>query len=305
MSLATTDIFKQVQNDNPNLQKMSDTQLKKLQKILLSMLLDFDDFCQKNELVYLLGGGSCLGAVRHNGFIPWDDDIDLSMPRKDFERFRKIFPKQDGEKYWFTSPEDTKNCALAYARIRKKGTIYRTKDDEGNKQAGIYIDLSVIENTYNFAPMRSIHGFLSLALGLITSCRNFYSHRKMYLDMVKNNKKAKRTFRIKIFFGFLVSWRTEKAWSLTWNNINKMCKNNNSKYVTVPTGRKHFFGEMREREKYCKTTLCEFEKHLLPVPIKYKTYLESMYGKNYMKIPPSQKRETHAFLELDFGEKHA
>ena len=74
--------------------------LDKLHKVELEILDDFVKICNKNNLTYFLTGGTMLGAVRHNGFIPWDDDIDIGMPRKDYDEFIKIAPKELGNKYY-------------------------------------------------------------------------------------------------------------------------------------------------------------------------------------------------------------
>ena len=81
-------------------EEMNDHMMKSLvcyQKYLLDMLLMFDDFCKENGIAYFLAGGSTLGAVRHQGFIPWDDDIDLAMMRPDFERMEQLFAKQNNK----------------------------------------------------------------------------------------------------------------------------------------------------------------------------------------------------------------
>ena len=83
-----------------------------LQKTLLCILKDIHEVCVNNSITYFLVGGTALGAVRHKGFIPWDDDIDISMLREDWEKFKKVFPIQMGEKYELEGPNykgDTKN----------------------------------------------------------------------------------------------------------------------------------------------------------------------------------------------------
>lgn len=300
MKLSTVSTFKTLQNENDELKKMSNEQLKKLQQTLLGILDDINYVCEKYNLSYNLGGGSALGAIRHNGFIPWDDDVDINMPRKDYEKFCEVFAKEFADKYWIHTPEKTKDYGLAFARVRKKGTIFRSREDVNNtEEAGVYIDIFIIENTYNFVLMRYLHGILSLMFGFLLSCRNFYKNKKFYLEIVQNNKKTRMAFKFKIGIGFLLSWISIDKMTHVWNNINSMCKNNDSRYVSVPVGRKHFFGELYEREKFCKTVLHEFEgkNRKFPVCIDYDAYLKHMYG-DYMKIPKEEDRETHIFLDL-------
>ncbi len=301
MGLSTVSTFKTLNNNNSNLKKMTPEQLKQLQNTLVGIMDDIDYVCKKYKLNYHLTGGSCLGAVRHNGFIPWDDDIDIDMPRKDYMEFCKVFPEEMGDKYWLHTPERTKNLGIAFARVRKKGTIFRSREDLENKEeAGVYIDIFIIENTFNFTPIRYIHGFLSLEIGFLLSCRNFYKNRKFYLDIVNDNKKLKSAFKVKTVIGFLLSWIPVDTMVHTWNNINKMCKNDNSKYVVVPVGRKHFFGETYERDKFCIMIPHEFEgkDRQFPICVDYDEYLKHMYG-DYMKIPKDEDKETHIFLELE------
>lgn len=298
MNLSTVGTFKKLQNENDCLNKMTDEQLKKLQEILVEIMNDIDCVCTKHNLTYNLGGGSCLGAIRHNGFIPWDDDMDINMPREDYERFCEIFQKELGDKYWLHTPEKTKDYGLAFARVRKKGTVFRSREDiSNNEEIGVYLDIFIIENTYDVSIMRYIHGFLSLVTGFLLSCRNFYNNKKFYMNMVENNKKTKKVFLFKIIVGFIFSWLSVDTMTHIWNNANKMCKNSNSKYVTVPVGRNHFFGELYEREKFCKTIKHKFEKYEFQICEDYEGYLKHMYG-DYMKIPKKEEQEQHIFLEL-------
>ena len=101
--------------------KLTDKELKKLQKIELDILIEFDKICKKNNLRYVLVGGTLIGAIRHKGFIPWDDDIDVSMPRKDYNKFIKIQEKElNHNKYYFQSMETNDKFGLPFAKLRRK-----------------------------------------------------------------------------------------------------------------------------------------------------------------------------------------
>jgi len=95
---------------------------KEIKKIELDILIDFDDFCKKNKLRYYLSGGTLLGAIRHRGFIPWDDDIDVCMPRPDFERLINIFPNNYGDKYILKSIK-RENFLYPFAKIIHYGSV--------------------------------------------------------------------------------------------------------------------------------------------------------------------------------------
>ena len=303
MGLSTFSAFKTLANGNNTLREMTNDELKTLQKVLLSMVEEFDDVCQKNNINYMLGGGSCLGAVRHKGFIPWDDDMDINMTREDYLKLRKVFKSELEKKYWLQSPEDTKDYALGFVKLRKKGTTFRGRDDlEDSSESGICIDIFIIENTYDFFLWRYFHGFLSLTMGFLLSCRNFYKNRKFYLGLAGNNKKIRTIFRIKVIIGFLLAFLPADKYARMWNTINGMCHNNHSKYVTVPVGRKHFFGEMYLMKNYCNYKRITFDRLKLPVPIDENGYMKNLFGSDYMRIPKKTEQEKHVLLELDFGD---
>lgn len=291
MKFETVNIFKKNIN-NSIVYELSNEELAKLKETLLSILSDFDKTCKKYNISYMLAGGSALGAIRHNGFIPWDDDIDINMTRREYERFRKAFPKELSEKYWFHNPDDRPDIGRGSAMLRLKGTTLKTRDDMNNDECGIFIDIFIIENTYNGFLMRYAHGFLSLMFGFLLSCRNFYENKDLYIMLIKNNCVCKT----KIFIGHLLSWIPISKMTTIWNNINKMCKNNNSKYVTVPVGRKHFFGELYERLGFCTTVNARFETLDSYICLDYDKYLTRMYG-DYLIIPNDEDKEKHVILE--------
>lgn len=299
MGLSTVDAFKHIQSEHCVV--LDDVQLKKLQNVLFGILLDIVSVCQKHNIRYFLSGGTALGAIRHQGFIPWDDDIDLNMPRRDYLRFAKIFAEEMGDKYWVHTPDFTENYNLLLGRVRKKGTCVKTKEDFSHDECGAFVDIFIIENTYDNVIARGFHGFLCLASGLLQSCRKFYEDRKELLKLV-SDKKNRSVFRIKIAIGFCVSFLSVGAWTKLTNRCNSMCKNSTTGYVVIPSGRKHFFGEVQPRADFLESVEMPFESTQASVCKSYDRYLTALYG-DYM-TPPTDNKESHVFLApFDLGEQ--
>lgn len=300
MKLETTKIFKNLKSKNSNLIEIDDETLKILQNEILSIAKDVIGLCEKENISYHLTGGSALGAVRHNGFIPWDDDLDIDMERKDIKRFLNIFSDLYGGKYWIHSYESDENFCIPCIQIRKKGTVCRGILDSTDEECGIYIDVAIIENTYNNAFRRKFHGCVSLALGLITSCRRFYRDRN-YLLSLTDDKDTLKVFKSKIRIGRICSFFSLRKWTNLYNKWNSKCKDNNTTYVTVPSGRNHFFGELYKREDFAEYSRHDFEGMSWKIPKNYDSYLKHMYG-DYMQIPQGNDREKHVLLGLEFIE---
>lgn len=116
--------------------------LRKLQLCELEILKEFVRICEKFSLRYYLTGGTLLGAVRHQGFIPWDDDIDVAMPREDYDRFAQIAPRELDPQYFYQSPDTDPYYFLSYNKVRKNGTkIYEERFENAGFHKGIFIDI--------------------------------------------------------------------------------------------------------------------------------------------------------------------
>lgn len=295
MHLSTMDAFKNLKSGD--LVTVDDEMLKKIQNVLLGILDDIITVCEKYKIPYTLGGGSVLGAVRHQGFIPWDDDIDVNFSRRDYERFIPAFRKEFGEKYWIHTPEATDNYGLLFARVRLKGTMLKTRDDFWTEECGAFVDLFILENTFDNHVLRWIHGTGCQALGLLLSCRKFYRDRKFMLELAHENPELLRAVRVKIALGFCASIGSVNFWTRLANRWSALCKNHNSEWITIPAGRKKFWGELYRRGDVLGITRMPFEGRTVNCPTNYDMYLTRLYG-DYMKIPPEEDRERHPF----FGE---
>lgn len=186
---------------------------------------------------------------------------------------------------------------------RNKGTVERGRDDYlvGDK-CGVYIDIFLVEDVPDCMVARWVHGFVSLGLGFALSCRRFLQYEDAYLSLVEGGFKAKRVFRLKACLGRLLSFRSMDAWCRAWDKWNGLCRNDSSRYVSVPVGRAHYFTETWRQEDVFPTKKMPFGDGQISVPAQPKIYLKALYGLNYMTPPPVEERETHVVYELDLGE---
>lgn len=297
--LSTVALFKNIRSED-DMFCIKGEALAGLQRVLLTMMDDIDRICRENGIKYLLSGGSMLGAVRHQGFIPWDDDMDIFLTRDDYSRFVKIFAESMGDEYWLHTPEKTRDYGITLARVRKKGTIVRAREDADNDECGAYVDIFIIENTYDSSVKRKLHCLASMAVGFCLSCRVFYRKRREYLKMIERMPAAKKVFRLKIIIGFCCAVLSVDQWTRLTNSIYSICKNHDTKYVAVPSGRKHFSGEIYQRDILCSVMEADFEGRKYFISQGFDYYLEILYGK-YMEIPAEEDREYHVVLELDLG----
>lgn len=294
--MQTFNLFKDKPGENTFV--LTECQIKEVQKVTWSIAQDIIDICESNDIDYFLDGGSCLGAIRHQGFIPWDDDIDIAIKREDFLRFEKSFMSSYSEKYWMHIPGTTANYSLPLIQIRRKGTVFRSRDDFTDTENGVPVDLYIIENTFNNPLLRYLHGALTNFSLLVLSCRKFAKHLDYYIWFAQGLesaiKGAKRKALIGRFLGFISLPRAEKfaVWSA------KLCNNNKSKWVSIPSGWEHFFGGLNQRNSLFPTTRATFEGREVSVPKDYDSYLKGLYGDNYMTPPPADKHEMHILSEL-------
>ena len=121
---------------------LNEAELRELQLCELEALEFFDNFCRSHGLTYYLCGGSLIGALRHKGFIPWDDDLDIAMPRDDYEKLIKILNKKKSELYELQYEKNEKKYYLQFVKIRKKGTTFIEEIAKGMyDNNGIFIDI--------------------------------------------------------------------------------------------------------------------------------------------------------------------
>ena len=247
---------------------------KKLRQVQIQILDSFVDICQSNGLRYCLCAGTCLGAVRHKGFIPWDDDIDVMMPRADFEKFLRISQRIDDAfflDYYLTNPK----YGRCFAKYCKKNTLFI--EPNGLKQS-IYIDIFVQDK---------VPGPEYVAKSKMPT----FIHKLDAMTTVRREGLIGRDFKTRLVY-YVTRWIPVK-WFFIWeNNLMKRFENTDSQYYLNYGSPYNLVREtipIIEFEPYAQL---EFEGKKYNVPRNWDLYLRSLYG-DYMTLPPEEKRVAH------------
>lgn len=250
---------------------LSKIDLDEIKQIELDILDEFASFCDENNLKYSLDGGTLLGAIRHKGFIPWDDDIDVIMPLPDFLRFIEMY--SGNQKYEI---KYGKKDGFHFAKLCDSRTVVRKDFRDESKLYGIWIDIF---------PMYSIDNDDSIALKDINRMLHYEKKYWNYLGYKHIINPFKRMYH------YLVN---DFMLSLYLNKIDSIAK----KHQYGTTDRIRFIPVLSSKlsytteEHFVNQVKMQFEGKYFWGPSDYDTYLQRLYG-DYMKLPPKGERITH------------
>lgn len=249
----------------------------RLKAIELDILKAFIDVCKKNSLNYYLLGGSCLGAVRHHGIIPWDDDIDVGLLRADYNKFMEVGQKYLPEHYFLQNYRTDPEYYVNFAKIRDSRTTFIESSLKNlHINHGVYIDVFPLD----YYPEKSM---LFKAKDLLLKARASVEYEADFSYKMKALQKISRVFCPSV--NRAVEKRDELMQSVSNSNlIANICGAWRDKEITP----KEWFGDGIE---------VEFEDILVNIPRNYNEYLTKLYG-DYMTPPPVEKRIGHHYTEV-------
>lgn len=254
--------------ENLNEYNIVGTDLRKMQLRMFEMLEFLDYICQKHNIPYWLSAGTLLGAVRHGGFIPWDDDLDIEMQKDDYKRLLKVLKTEMSDKYVLQTHQSDRNYIFPIAKLRDKNSyiseLYNA--DKNYKYRGIYIDIFYLDNGNHF--------FGRLAVNL---------QKFVYvLTLVKNDKFGLFLSLKIIIFGLLNNLVFPLILFL-------ICLFNiKTKILALGTG----FTKLININNIFPLQKILFEGKYFNAPANIDAYLKDMYG-DYMKVPNLEKRQVH------------
>ncbi len=268
--------------------------IKKLQDKILEIVLYLDDFCKSHNITYYLMGGSALGAIRHKGFIPWDDDFDIFMDSVNLIKFENACKTDLDTDRFYYQKQDTKELPYFFSKLRMNNTacIESVNANRPWMHQGIFIDIMGLNNAAPAGMRRMIQYYSAAILKASALSRTSYNTR--------NVKKKLIIFLSNI----LVHGLIKKI--LVWN-VKKYNKKS-SEDVCWIFGRAKYQNSYYPASDFGIPRYVPFEKVLLPVPQNVEEYLVIRYGKNYMQLPDEETKalyQSHAMkwnVEVDYKE---
>ena len=267
--------------------------LRKVRSVQFEIAKEIRRVCEENDISYFLAHGTFLGAVRHGGFIPWDDDMDMGMMRSDYEKFCRIAPSKLKPEFclqnWYTEP----NYALPFAKVMKRGTVYlENKKTRRLQDNGIYVDIF----PYDYAPedpgeMKRLTASL-LSIYRVKLMKSGYKPWMENDSIVWKKRIGYLYYQLKsLFVSQQRLSRDYDTLAVAVHDSPVICERNGR---TKPDCYDRAFVE--ELADY------SFEGEIFKGPKNYDRYLSTLYG-DYMELPPEGERENrHQIIEIDFGE---
>lgn len=254
----------------------------------LDILIWFDSICKQHNLRYWLCGGTLLGAIRHKGFIPWDDDIDVMMPRHDYEVLSGLFPSKGH--YELCQPILTKGYALSFSKIADTRTVKIENGLRSSvKRIGVDIDVFPIDNLPEntseclkyYKKIDAIDLWLNCMISSYTRGKTLASSILRYLGIT--------AARIAEF----VHLDSVEHILFRYNELSQKYNAKECAYWGITSIGHYGIKERNHKRGYDNSVTVEFEGHPFPAPAAYDTYLSQLYGHNYMQLPPESMRATH------------
>ena len=284
--------------------ELSGEEIKAAQAEILEIYKDVRRLCDENGLILLLSGGSCLGAVRHHGFIPWDDDMDCVMPRKDYERLKLIFDSALGDKYALQVPNCpghvASNTFMKIVSRRPSPYVQATQyNDPGQK--GLWLDILPMDHAPESPYRRFFKGLYLDALNYIGVSNYLYRfNNPVYQAYCRQSRKRRAEYCLRNVLGFLSSFKPYEWWYELFDR--ESAREPASKLITYAAGIRHYRGETLPMETVLPPGEGEFEGESVSLPRQAHSYLRNMYGADYMTLPPAEKRKGHTVVRRKVGE---
>lgn len=256
---------------------LSPEQLREVQLKGLEILRYFKKFCEDNQLLFYFCGGCCIGTLRHGGFIPWDDDVDVFMPREDYEKLARLWPqKADTARYSLNRTDESTYTRILPTTIRDNNTTFiRTRQYDLDINQGLMLDVLPLDGCPSGKFARKMQICWALLFSMFNTQEAPTSKGKL-LHLVGK--------------ALLAVFRTQKARYRVWRFAEKKMsqyKIEDCEYITELCARYQYMVNEYPKEAFESAVYKDFEGEKMPIPKGYDTYLRMAFG-DYMQLPPEE-----------------
>lgn len=257
---------------------------RKIQLKILEIVLEIDRICEKHNIKYYLAYGTAIGAVRHSGFIPWDDDADIQMFKEDFIKFKEVCKTELGDKYFFQDWDTDKGYKSFLPKIRINNTAFvEGWSKDWDMHQGIYVDIFILDECPDNKKIQD----LNIKIRKYTE----FTRRGIY------NKENTKSILKNIIRPLVKNNTILNIWkALIYNN----CKKDDKLCIDI-----NDFGNIFPKDVFGTPRKMDFEGYKLSVPEKVEDYLTYYYG-DFMTLPPEEKRVSHhniVYIDLESSYK--
>lgn len=266
--------------------------LRKVQLIQLELAKEVKRVCEENGIRYFLYRGTFLGAVRHKGFIPWDDDMDIAMLREDYDKFRRIVPEKMDPKYCFQDWHTDPGYALPFGKIRKRGTVYVEAKSAVLEENGLYIDIYPLDYAPEDPKERRLLAKKLLHLYRIKLMKSHYTPWMEVDKIVWYKRIGYLAYQTASLFV------SQKKLIDTYEKLVRAVPATDTLYEQSSTPTTYYY----DKAMYEGAASYAYEDTEFAANADYDTVLSNLYG-DYMQWPPEDKRENrHQIIKIDLGE---
>ena len=299
--LRTKDLLQEACKTSEDVHQMTDEERTRLQKHLLTMYKEIEAVCIKHNLTVMLAYGSVLGAIRHRGFIPWDDDMDLFMPRRDYELLINEYADDLPDHLRVYAPNSKNGTFGRFAKVidTKTKFIPAGAVDKNSPKQGIFVDIFPLDSIKKRPIRNKLSRFVGMALMYIgESVGRYKSRSQLFRELMSQSTAARVNYWMRQIIGFLFSFQGYQEWM---NLVDRYCANGDQTgyvsdlmgdYTWIPIPVNEFFPPIKG----------EFEGVSVFLPHHPVKHLERYYG-NWQQIPPEEDRWLHFIRYISFGEE--
>ena len=267
--------------ENQKLYEFTPETLRKLQLKELDTLVYFNEFCDKNNLLFYLCGGCCIGSLRTGGFIPWDDDIDILMPRDDYEKLYKLWDNDKQERFKLLRTDEKIFTGNIFTTIvDTETTCVKANQAHLDIPFGIMMDIFPIDGCPKGKFKRTMQKLNAMIYSLFLA------------QIVPENHGGIMALGSKFLLSIVKSPKArEKKWRNAERRMSKY-KISDCEYITELCEGVHSMQPEYPKEWFASAVYREFEGLQMPIPVGYDPYLKKAFG-DYMKLPPEDKQKPH------------